>query len=526
MHNYYTFIVVTQNSENFSSYEKFCHSELYSYQNNKCEVASMKILSRTIALASAAVMAVSCFGLTAGAAGCNNDDTVDFEYGWTIDDGNWEYSSSESDKAVYCIRKIDGVVYRFDEEGKLVGKYTGWAKSDGVRRRYSDGAAYTGWLKCTDGLYYSYRYCLDGYVTAEDMQLGDYICSFTDDGFHIDRTKCGLSASCSKYVAEDVENIEVTLKNLDKYGAYEFGVIDCMERWEQGRWVNCFEEWVGENGEVLAYEAIGHTLENGGTMTLKFNPQLYTNYNLTPGHYRIPVDYWTDDHSVKFFTYANFEVLPTVRLNAYEDDIRTDSVFINLEINSQNIKYDIDDIDCKLYKMTENGWELLDISEDIIETAEVTEEEYVYGFRSVFFETDITDYGAGYYKAVVTMNGANYEKCFRIDGIYSEPKQALYKVDNGRLTVELDIYNLSDRNVEMMLGLYDICQNNDGKWSDPEYARIAYVDCEPAIVMLESGGKHTAKINVGECYDVEKLKSGEYAVYIGGCGYVSFNIET
>lgn len=474
-----------------------------------------KLIKKIAAVSVAVVMSVSVLGATVSAEKQLRDS-------WVMTENGWTYVMPDGTDVVNKLVKIDGVMYKFGNWAHHYEKYSGWTKSsDGTRRRYSKGLPYTGWLKYKNG---QRRYCLDGYMATDNMQIGDHLYTFNEDGFYTGKVALTLITKCDKVVSSDSDKIEVALKNLDGRD-YNFGVLSSMERWEKGKWVNCYEEWVGENGEVLAYPSIAYFLKNKGDMTeLDFNPQLYTNYNFSEGYYRIPIGSWLGNYKNKYECYAMFQVVPPVTVSMPKDtwlssDGISEMTSTKITVNSE--KLDGEMIYTTVYKMTENGWE------DLRNISDFKGDLFMMGksnYRDLR-EFSVINTGQGYYKRVAFTDYETYETYFRIEELDATPWLDEYSSKDENLKVYFDVYNKLDRDVEIYNFAYDIYRLEDGKWVDPEEARIAYVDVEigePAV--LKKGDSVTIRVDVSDCYDVSKLKKGEYAVYISGMGYERFNI--
>jgi len=480
----------------------------------------MKGFARKIAAVSASViMAVSAFGANISAEEQLRDS-------WVMTDNGWTYIMPDGAAAGDRLVKIDGVMYQF--KGTLSQRYNGWTKSsDGIKRRYADGLPYTGWLKYKNG---QRRYCLDGYIATSNMQIGDYLYTFDKDGFYTGKTALTLITNCDRIVSGDADKINVALKNLDGRD-YNFGVLNSMERWEKGKWVNCWGDWVGENGEVLAFPSIGLSLANKGDMTeLDFPLQLYTNYNLTEGYYRIPIGSWIGNYKNQYECYATFQVVPPVEMKTSEEIYfdSGDGVKVDFTAEIKSDKLESGDFDAHIYRMTADGWK--DITEHTYSDGEISTEvvplDEIKGVTFMSYGMLVKD-GTGYYKAVVnTKDGNNeYADYFRIGQLEVTPWLDEYSNKDEKLTVFFDIHNKLDRDVEIHTFAYDIYRIENGKWVDPEEARISYTDVEPGEPLKLRNGEHTTiKVNVYINYDISKLKKGEYAVYISGAGYGKFNI--
>ncbi len=482
-----------------------------------------KLMRKIAAVSAAAAISASVFGANVLASTVSADGQL--RDSWVMTEKGWTYVMPDGTEIVNKLVKIDGVMYKFGSWAHHYEKYSGWTKSsDGTRRRYSNGLPYTGWLKYKNG---QRRYCLDGYMATDNMQIGDHIYTFNEDGFYTGKVALTLITKCDKFVSSDSDEIKVALKNLDGRD-YNFGVLSSMERWEKGKWVNCWGDWKGENGEELAFLSIGYFLKNkGDMMELDINPQLYTNYNFTEGYYRIPIGSWLGNYKNQYECYAMFQVVPPVEVetseNVYLDTGNGVKVDFTAEIKSDTLK--TDDLDAHIFRMTTDGWKDItahtysdgEVSTEVVPISEMQNAMSSYGM--------LVKDGVGYYKAVVNTKNEEYADYFRIEELDATPWFDKYSSKDENLTVYFNVYNKLDRDVEIYNFAYDIYRMEDGKWVDPEEARIAYVDVEigePTV--LKSGESITIKVNVSDCYDVSKLKKGEYAVYIHGLGYEKFNI--
>ena len=485
-----------------------------------------KIIRKITAVSAAVVMAVSALGTTVSAEKATDSwewDEGRYMWKYCLPDGS--YAGTENARQLYT---IDGVTYKFSGSGLSTGKYTGWTKSsDGTRRRYSNGLPYTGWLKYKSG---QMRYCLDGYIVTDNMQIGDHIYTFDEDGFYTGKTALTLITKCDKLVSSDTDMIKVAVKNLDGRD-YNFGVLSKMERWEKGKWVNCWGDWKGENGEELAFVDIGYALENkGDIMELDLNPQLYTNYNFTEGYYRIPIGSWLGNYKNQYECYAMFQVVPPVEVETSEDIYYTDgftdvNVSFTADIHSQQLIGSAVSYESTIYKMTEKGWR--DITEYTLADGTVSTEQAVLDVWSdiqLTYGISVSD-GIGYYKAVVKAGDREYYDYFRIAEYNVSPFLDVYSTKTDNLTVSFNIYNNTGRDMEFSSSVYDIFRvGDDGELSDASEARTSWVDVEAYYLTLEKGHRTAVDVNISQCYDISKLEAGEYAVYIDGVGYESFRL--
>ena len=161
---------------------------------------------------------------------------------------------------------------------------SGWVKEDGVKRYYNQGTPYTGWLKTKDG---SKKYVLDGYLVTDELQIGNYSYSFNSDGRMSGKTALSISASVyGGKVSAGSNRLTVKLEKLTD-GVESFGALAMMERWEKGKWVDCFAE---SGGAVPTTMELYSMSKKGETLEMPFYSIERMNYKLTPGIYRIPIN--------------------------------------------------------------------------------------------------------------------------------------------------------------------------------------------------------------------------------------------
>ncbi len=177
------------------------------------------------------------------------------------------------------LKVTDGVIYKYDDDSNLIGEFSGWAKTDGVSRRYADGKPYTGWLKNKDG---NYRYILDGYIFKGELPIKNKIYTFDENGIMTGQKKAVLSVD---YQKNDVtEPLEFHIMPL-AYGEFGYGNPEKLERWENGEWVDCLgtDEYCVDD---IAYQISFQDCEQE-VHIFEFSPKEYIGKNITAGTYRL-----------------------------------------------------------------------------------------------------------------------------------------------------------------------------------------------------------------------------------------------
>lgn len=177
------------------------------------------------------------------------------------------------------LKITDGVIYKYDDDSNLIGEYSGWAKTNGVTRRYVDGKPYTGWLKSKNG---ACRYVLDGYLVKGEMPIKNKVYTFDENGVMTGQKKAVLSL----YRDED-EGFEPLIFELTPlvYGEYGYGNPEKLERWENGEWVDCLgvENYVVTDEEnLISFQDCEQQINIFG-----FSPGAYIGSEIIPGTYRL-----------------------------------------------------------------------------------------------------------------------------------------------------------------------------------------------------------------------------------------------
>lgn len=185
----------------------------------------------------------------------------------------------------------------------------GWVNEGGKERRYKSGSPYTGWIENTNG---TRKYCHDGYAVTGDFQIGKYIYTFNADGIYtgISR-KLVVTASCGKVIASDTRKLIITVTNSGADGkTYSVGRPYKMERWENGKWVDCIGNGVQFlKPDIAAFIYAKASNERSTFTKMDFYPQDYTAGSFTPGYYRIAFSCRDQYNTVWQDVYAMFEVV-------------------------------------------------------------------------------------------------------------------------------------------------------------------------------------------------------------------------
>lgn len=211
------------------------------------------------------------------------------------------------------VKKVDGVLYRFNDDMVSEGKYSGWVRQNGKRVRYHNGLPYTGWLKTKDG---SWKYCMDGYPVTGDIQLSrmlngtktsDLLYSFDENGILTEKRKSDIIFYGNFHVdaGDGVLYIMVTASG----GEFDISSPQGLERWENGEWVSCDDKddpWQFTEEEYPLFDYEG--CEPFPTVEFDFPVRDYLRGEITEGHYRLVFTVSDEIKNEGFNAYYLFEV--------------------------------------------------------------------------------------------------------------------------------------------------------------------------------------------------------------------------
>lgn len=211
------------------------------------------------------------------------------------------------------VKKIDGVLYRFNDDRVSVGEYSGWVRQNGKRVRYQDGLPYTGWLKNKDG---SKKYCMDGYPVTGDIQMigekdgirtNGKIYTFDENGILTGKRKADIVFYGNFPV--DAEDGMLYIMVTAVGGEYSISSPRGIERWENGEWVSCDNKddpWQLTEDEHPLFDYDG--CEPFPTLEFDFPVRDYLGGEITAGHYRLVFNVLDETKNESFNAYYLFDV--------------------------------------------------------------------------------------------------------------------------------------------------------------------------------------------------------------------------
>lgn len=475
------------------------------------------LTKRLTAFLAAAVMTLSAAGMTSYAEA----GPLPYLTGWECGYKGWYYFY-EADKEVRGQDyEIDGVLYSFDKEGLCTGKKSGLVKINGVQRRYIEGLPYTGWTKSKDG---SRKYYLDGYTVTGDFQIGKKIYSFDKNGVCTGDKKAKFTADCGGKISSDTDMFSIKIRyNINDKSGFSACDPEVMERWENGKWVNCRDT----ASEFVTDDCLA-TIKYSQSGIVHFRPQDYTGNKFTTGYYRLKMNV----NGNVFYTV--FEVVPPIEIKMSEDRYLCTKSYCEVEaeviVNSEKLKgQDFHPILSEhVYDDPYATWWDIDVfshcsSVPIIEdeSTSETKEEETEGAEKLYGDVDNFNYTYGNsYMAVLEIDGNEYSTIFRIEKLRTDTKATL---KNGDIIVTVNFNNTYYKPITIDTGTFKLYNTGGNNISG---ARIS--DSEPVYKTLDPGEKITIKYTLSDFYDISKLKENflqHYVFRIDGVGDADFWLE-
>ena len=211
------------------------------------------------------------------------------------------------------VKKIDGVLYRLNDDMVSVGEYSGWVKQNGKRVRYQNGLPYTGWLKNKDG---SRRYCMDGYLVTGDIQMigekdgirtNDKIYTFDENGILTGKRKADIIFSGNFPVGANDGILSIMAEASN--GKLSISSPQGLERWEKGEWISCDNKddpWQLTEDEYPLFDDEGS--DPFPSYELHFPVRDYLGGEITEGHYRLVFTVSDEIKNESFKAYYLFDV--------------------------------------------------------------------------------------------------------------------------------------------------------------------------------------------------------------------------
>lgn len=163
-----------------------------------------------------------------------------FADGWQ--DNGTRYEKPDGSYATGLV-SINGIKYRFDDQGLLSGRYTGWTSnaSTGVKNYYCKGIRRVGWWSVGSDRYYFYY---EGGYAVGDVLIEDRIYSFDKNGVYTGAAAEPLvwgQDIYDSFYAEDLPeyiNVPFTFhtKNQNCFDVHNYIEEGELEKFSEGKW--------------------------------------------------------------------------------------------------------------------------------------------------------------------------------------------------------------------------------------------------------------------------------------------------
>lgn len=245
--------------------------------------------------------------------------------GWR--DNGTRYEKADGNYAKGLV-SVNGIKYLFDDDGILLGEYTGWTRNTvtGVKNYYRNGKRRAGWTTIDGKSYYFYY---EGGYASGDVLIEDKVYSFDENGVFSGITREPIvyakNIDDTFYADNLPEYIKVPYsyhtKNQRYFNVYNYIDDGELERFSDGKWERIsrnpmpdnMEYGIGEegHGDVISENPEGEYVND----LLMIKTDRYAG-KLTAGKYRavLTVSYYPDgddsnnDGSYEGYIYSYFTI--------------------------------------------------------------------------------------------------------------------------------------------------------------------------------------------------------------------------
>lgn len=465
------------------------------------------------AIFTAAVMTLSAAVGTVSAQDGQQEETADYT-GWTVEDGNWYYLENGEPHTLHNYN-IDGVLRCFDADGKYTERLSGTVLENGKNRHYKNGLPVTGWTETNDGKLYR----LDGYAVTGEFPVDGEICQFNSKGIYKGSRAHEIAVTCAEKISTDTEKIKFTFENLDGK-SHEFKIAKSFEYFKDGEWVSC------KSGRISYVSLDKELSKKGEKLSFEADVREYSKNKFKEGFYRLPVICGEETYYAVFEAVSPIEVKPQKEEYIFENygmnesAKPVDDIKLDFTVNSEKTELLSEDINVKIEKQTENGWE--NVETDGGPDIALTKNEKKMTLIPYIYPDD------GYYRATVSMGKFSTSEYFFMRFMRKHKAEAWldeYDLNDKNMTVIFTVQNRENEPIQVYTKPYILYKkNSDGAW---EYADGIPTDIEldaNAYTTLKGGRSTRINFKLSDHYDISKLEAGEYAVEIDGIGLAEFTL--
>lgn len=437
------------------------------------------------------------------------------EYGWQEANGKKKYFM-ENDEYAKGIYVIDGIAYKFDNDGNYIGIYTGLCKSSHTMHFYDNGILYRdGWLKTGGNTYYFYP---DGSAAVGITEIDGKTYYFTSSGaLKKETASFSVSADKSSVVTGKRESIRFTVSTDNINAEAILGNIYELHRFKDGKWYKVKPDSSFSVPEI-AY-TLGKSSQYGtstSSVTLSFTPEDYK-LGLETGLYRIKIPLYSDGKSVT--KYCEFNVVEGVEVSTPQSEYYlsdTSEIGFTVKVNKPSEIYSPDSV-MLYYKNEQNGeWEKVSPKKN----NNISSYQALAG-STVQTKLDLGRYNVtalktGKYRAVV---GTGLSCDFKLTAPF-ECSAVQFETKSPRLKqITITVINDTDRPVR--LENYGALYRLEGKkWKKLELKKGKKLETELSVPAMTKWDK---SFYLSDHYNLSDLKKGKYSIQLkDSSGFVKY----
>lgn len=478
-----------------------------------------KFMSGTAALMLAAVMTVN------GAA-----EVSALSYGWQGAPGASAYYMV-NDSYATGLMVIDGVTYRFSQDGSCLGTYTGFGVKNQRRRYYQNGVVFGGgWLTLPSGTYYCYS---DGSLAEGIANIDGKQYNFTAEGKLItSSSKDAFTVTADKntvYLGKgDSISFTVTANNISNAAAIQDNIS--IHRYENGQWYSVKPDMlsiysIGDSMNTLNYiGTVGDPPVYRSSHTILFCPEDYSS-SLRSGRYRAAINILTEKGVTT--KYCEFDIVESVIASTPSSVYyinTTDKINFSAALNSDAMVYGPEIYDLYFYDTSKKKWVRIDPSsgKDVI-----TNPHFAAKGTVVNSYLDLTRYNRASMKSgnylVVLGDGinCNFELRAPFESEITEVELSSKRVRQVKITIS----NRTDQDMTIK-GYGELLKYQNGKWVKVTLKKNAKLNTEMTIPALY---KQSKGMVLTDYYSYSDLTKGSYCMKIpasnGGYVYAYFKLS-
>lgn len=471
-----------------------------------------KFVSGTAAVMLAAVMTIN------GSA-----EVSALTYGWQGTPGASAYYMV-NDSYAKGQMVIDGIAYKFTDDGSCLGTYTGFGIKNGRRRYYQNGVIYSkGWLQLSSGTYYFYTdgSMAEGIVTIDGRQYnfatdGKLITSQSADAFTVTADKATVYTDSG-----DSINFTVTAHNISNAAAIQDKIE--LHRFDNGSWYKVNPDPLSVYSMNNDFSTLNYIGNIGGpanyrsSHTISFKPDEYSS-KLSTGKYRAVIILLSDSGVTT--KYCEFDIVEPVLVSTPSTRYyinSTDKIYFTAALNSDAMVYGPELYDLYFYDTAKNKWVRQDpqSGKDVIANPRPAAAGTVINSYLDLTRYNRSSMKSGSYR-VVLGEGITCDLELRapFEAEITEVKSSGARVRQINLTIS----NRNSYDITLK-GYGELLKYKNGKWTTVPLKKNAKLNTEMTVSSMYKQSKSMTLTNY---YSYSDLTKGNYCMKIpmSGGGYI------